>query len=495
MFLSNVGACRDLLAYRHSGRFAYSIRGVEADPGALSRAVTALVAAGAVADRDVYWKDASGDPVVARVLQDLEEAGLVSHAGELSYALTSSGMARVMCGSRLCGERVVRSVREDLPLEEMTAYELSVALEQDGWTWCRLPGSRAAREALCYTPAGSKQWYSATCHLCKPYMVSLLMAGSLFLRGVASIPHWHPQALGFFRKLLHGENIPVVGAAPCFESDVHNDGALSIPAAALEAGADAEASEDDRESDGAAEEEGDAAAPRMAEEEGERAAACVAEEEGGAAGARMVNTVWGPFILRPKHPDVGRPFGGIEAHCPFHRKSERSDCKKYLQLKSADPEHRMHVLWCLRHWCNQAKSFERQRYHVLLGDIDNMTYTHPAPDVISAQMISEARPARPSVKTDIELDREAAEVQPQAPGRGSRRGRRAGRAGRARGRGRSRGRGGGHGDQDEGHPAADRSGSSSASSESSPSVSTARAPNGAALSSSSSASSGSASSP
>ena len=153
--------------------------------------------------------------------------------------------------------------------------------------------------------------------------------------------------------------------------------------------------------------------------------------------------MWGCFRLTPKHPAKGRPFGGIQADCPYHRLNNKTGCRKYLQLRDATAEERDKAVRALKGWCTDALNFSRQRYH--RGSFCHIDAA-PSEAILAASLPSVGDgPAAPP-QTDAELDAVVAAppVPDEAPvrGRGGR-GRAAGRAGHGRGEGgRGRGRGG-----------------------------------------------------
>ena len=69
-------------------------------------------------------------------------------------------------------------------------------------------------------------------------------------------------------------------------------------------------------------------------------------------------------------------------------------CKKQVGLKSQSEADYEQALWLLRHWCNQAKKYTRQRSHVSFNpslaalptheDISRQQITEPPPDVLQA---------------------------------------------------------------------------------------------------------------
>lgn len=74
---------------------------------------------------------------------------------------------------------------------------------------------------------------------------------------------------------------------------------------------------------------------------------------------------WPPFLFTWKKIGLGKPYGAIQASCPFHRLSVRTGCKKTMNLASADRESALATIWRLWDCCNRAPQFNRQRFHVL----------------------------------------------------------------------------------------------------------------------------------
>ncbi len=75
-----------------------------------------------------------------------------------------------------------------------------------------------------------------------------------------------------------------------------------------------------------------------------------------------------------------------------------------MQVLAPGPEGQHESLLRLRHWCNCALDFDRQKLHILFTVTQAMC---PPASVIEAQKISaDAKPAVPP-KTDVELNKEA----------------------------------------------------------------------------------------
>ena len=76
---------------------------------------------------------------------------------------------------------------------------------------------------------------------------------------------------------------------------------------------------------------------------------------------------WGPFTFSLKQAKAtrgGSRFGGYEISCPFHRKSEKTSCKKFVSLRGSSAECKQRALMLARHWAIQAPHFQTQHSHV-----------------------------------------------------------------------------------------------------------------------------------
>ena len=72
---------------------------------------------------------------------------------------------------------------------------------------------------------------------------------------------------------------------------------------------------------------------------------------------------FGAFKFTAKKPKQHNQFSW-QVKCPFHRKSDKTDCKKTLNVTPLTRERYDAVILCLKHWANQARQFSRQRFHV-----------------------------------------------------------------------------------------------------------------------------------
>ena len=509
----------------------YTLRGVacSATEDELSRAVGIMVNAATGTSAQV-------PDHLQSVFAELSNAGLValsddSSAGADTCArLTDAGLSRLVAWLHVKYVGQVCCIRPNMELQDRSCFELCMMLTEAGWAWRALPTKKEERLALAYSEGDERIWYSSSASLCKLYMVALLRSASLLGRdsAVRSIPHWTAKPVEDYTRILQG-----LAPHPALVADI-DPGSRRQPArrnrsdrrqlaqavAALEDGPAG-----DEENEGAPEGEGDLdlpmdvleaevdkvlgaetsvdIAPAQPLEPQRRARAArgsgAASSSGAAPAAPCPEEIafnehmrnlcrcnpWGPFtfVWRPAGVDI--PHGAVQVTCPFHRKTDSTDCKKTMSLRERSAEEGNVVLWTLRHWCNQAINFDRQRDHVvpykLYPDLA------PARVIIERQQVVEGPPFR--AMTDEELDRLEAEADaaaaaaaaaaappplpppaaaphavddlvdavgppPDAPGRGGRRG------GRGRGRcdGPRGGRRGGRGRGRAGRQAAARAG-------------------------------------
>ena len=130
------------------------------------------------------------------------------------------------------------------------------------------------------------------------------------------------------------------------------------------------------------------------------------DNSGSAAGAEQHVRVkpdhidlWGPFTIT-FHPPAGKKtHSSVEARCPFHALGPKSGCKKYYTLRDGSESHRSSALWAMRHWCNSALEYDRQRDH--LGTRALQMQGLPDHASTTAAKITEEPPA--ALCTDKEL--------------------------------------------------------------------------------------------
>lgn len=142
---------------------------------------------------------------------------------------------------------------------------------------------------------------------------------------------------------------------------------------------------------------------------------------------------WGVFRITLKRH-------GLQASCPFHKRNDKTGCKKTIRIIGEGAAAKREALRLLMWWCICQQDHNRQRSHVGYNPVRGVVGPD---DFILASEIFE-RPQ--GIRTDDELDAidVAKDVENQRGGAGRARGR--GRRGRG-GRGR-RGSGGGGGGND-----------------------------------------------
>ena len=143
---------------------------------------------------------------------------------------------------------------------------------------------------------------------------------------------------------------------------------------------------------------------------------------------------WGAFTITPRSAAtrpgaVGGTFGGWQIRCPFHRKNDRTECKRWFGLEGVSEEDKQIATRRMLFWAVRAVGHDRQWEH-MQDDVDEP----PEMNVVMAlkDAVDDRPPVRPS--TDIELDAALAGGKGDEGALGRGRGRRGGGRGR-RGRG------------------------------------------------------------
>lgn len=449
-------------SWKLSPGIQYALSDLEgADQSSMTKWVTHLITARALP---------GGEPVPMNDLplplcQTLFQAGYLERFNLRSgghIALSEAALPKIQLVGALQDPTQVCSVGTT-KIADFDLMELLLSLELKGWSWKPLPATTRAREGLCHKPGGRLEWYSQSHVINKAYLQCLLESDMLFAKGITSIPHWTKQPSDVYPKLLQGKMPEAVPHMLPLEHDIPQD-QRQLPAPEAEQAADISNALGDDTGAGRHELEGDDSAhvipdPQVlaasADHVGEVAAALepVEPDEDAVPAAVPVSparsddsgsddsavpklgkpAAWGPFKLTVKQPAGGRPFGGVEASCPFHRRNAKTGCKKYLQLRSDSQDEFQSCVRSLKAWCNAATMYSRQRDH--LSHFVSIS-TAPIQEVLDAGFIEHGPADRPA--GDDELD--AAEgllAAPKAkPKAGRGRGKAAPKASRGRGRGR-----------------------------------------------------------
>lgn len=462
----------ELQSWTLSSSIQYSLPNVlDCDQADLVRGVTSLINARALP---------GGEPFRSRnlpgtILNAMFRDGLIDRFNFRDggrVALSELALPQIHVVGALENQKVVCS----LPQGELSDYdlmELILALENKGWVWKTLPKTKTARQKLCHVEGGALEWYSQSHVINKSYLQCLLESERLFQEGIVSIPHWTPKPSLTYPAILSGKGIQLIEEVPALESDLP----VERPSAALMAPPVVEEESDremavERQVDDilnmveeleahAMDDQGDVPSSRnsdiivdvveaISDPAPLAAEAAEAPDSDGAEADQAPSSdsdiprlgkpaAWGPFKLTVKQPSsaAGRAFGGIEASCPFHRKNEKTGCKKYLQLRSDQPDEFSKCLRSLKMWCNSAASYERQRDHLA----HHISIDAAPPDaILEAGLIEDGPSERPT--PDNVLDA-AAGIEPAAKpkAKGKARAKAAGKPKAAKGRGRGRGRG------------------------------------------------------
>jgi hypothetical protein len=428
--LQGLGSCSSntfmtrLHIWQMCGGLQYTAKGIAcaAGQGELRDAITFLIEAGAVPDGD---KAVCVPAALLDICRELSIAGLLQADApgpvqacrdDCKFKLTEHGMLQVVTSVPLGQPRLACAVRTDLALEDMTNYEVAMVLQEGGWQWHPLPRTKIARLALVYAPGGEKQWYSAGPTLTKLYMMALLRAQSLFELGILSIPHWSSRPVEDYRRILKGQ-APAV-QLPALEADIAEDEAPGeVPAdagvvveAPIEDGLDEfeRALEEILEGIDLVDDVPEGVAPvAVARPPAAIPLADMFDHDADAEYNRTMkafcrDSPWGPFVFTWKPSAMARHMGAIQVECLFHRLRQSTGCKKTVSLRNRSDDEIRIVMNALRHWCNQATKFNRQRSHMFPFKLD-LALT-PADGVVTAQKITVG--PEHLAKTDDELDAE-----------------------------------------------------------------------------------------
>ena len=451
----------------------YTIQGFTgSDASSTADVVTQLVKAGAF--------DGSGKHMqVPRAMfgtlvwQDLLSADYVQErdppadGDSVNCCLTGVAASNLVVGVRLVSPQPVSNVRYHIAVEDLTAYELIMKLTADGWSWKELPKLRSQRVLLTYQPGDDCVWYSGAVPSTL-YLRCLLMAEKLHAKGLTPIPHWAQNPAASWGQLLRGLAFRPRAAAGALKPDVDDDGFAATAAHGADThelapdpgdtAFDLEASLEEiveAEAAAASESEGWEKVPESpinvgggSNHDDDEAPLtslmrrhCPNDDVAPAApdpdsepepllrhpwrpGEIML---WGCFRISHLVATKNRPHGAFEARCPWHRKNNRSGCKKYARLYNNDPEHVASVLLALKWWCVQANTVSRQSHHV---GIPVDVATCPVEHIVDAGFISEPPVEPPPADDDVDGIMPPAAARPTGHGRGG---------GRNRGRGRGRG--------------------------------------------------------
>ncbi|CAE7555177.1 unnamed protein product [Symbiodinium sp. KB8] len=358
----------------------------------LSDIATCMVTANSFPGSDCWRVLPASDEVrllceVGFIVQKAPEPGNGGNP-EGSYQLGHAGLEALrMYASFSDFEPVARLTHDALQLPEPSAHELLQLMEDQGWVWQRFPSKRkrdAQAEALAYDiGTGAKIFHTSTLSVAPAYLKCLLSAEELKAKyGIQRIPHGHKTAcyIGLLEGKLPSE-APARAPAPrlALEYDL-SDFQEPNPAIAAEA-AEANASMAD---DDAAQLD-TSSADRGCEdqdEEAEGGSQCGSEE----LEQELLRLVEEASVLEPSGNGAdltsvgdGRPGSSTDAPpppAPPRHNTERAleaarqgesfdwDSFRFGAFKFTAKKPKQQVIQCLKHWCNEARRFDRQRHHV-----------------------------------------------------------------------------------------------------------------------------------
>ena len=187
----------------------------------------------------------------------LSAAGFAVASNDISedptWYLTPAGRQQIV--SAFWCEHPVRvfAVREHLPLEDRTHYELVCSLESQGWTWRPWPPPAVRRKMrspppIAYEPGAARVWFSTPAEIHASYLVALNRVDELFGAGLPCLPHGRQEKE--YKDILQGN----FGCALAIENATDEE-PLPICFEGLEVGEADQAVDDDPDLDHASEDE------------------------------------------------------------------------------------------------------------------------------------------------------------------------------------------------------------------------------------------------
>ena len=168
--------------------------------GELHGLLSSFISKGAVegaktrtAEGELNWMtfDKKSDAQI-KVLDVLKSAGIAKVADDgRSWQLTEEGLQSISYAWRLGKPFPVLTVREGVALEDATSWEVLKFLDQEKWTWRKMP----SRKPEPYKLEDAKVWYTSGHTVVRPYLLALLNSKSLL----------EDQSLGLTDGIHHGQ--------------------------------------------------------------------------------------------------------------------------------------------------------------------------------------------------------------------------------------------------------------------------------------------------
>ena len=367
-------------------------------------------------------------------MQTLVSYRFAQEMSDGGYLLTASAIQRM---------EFLRSLESPLclckvgigALADLSDLQLFVQMRSKGWEWSLMPVKQQKERV--YKIGEEQTWYTSGVTVSRFYMMCLLDADRLAnAHGIQEIPHGMPgeayemvfagtvpkdalrktsqakRKLGIGSNVdsglfdadvvLEAEDVPRFSSRRLMDSTQVDRSQTTTPLAPDEAGVHEEKAFEvavNRES-------GEATKPVPSSSSfPESAAKAVSRKTAALESALFVGGVakYGSFSFSVKQARSAPPCGGIEVTCRWHKKSLVTGCKRFVRFTDSTPEARNQCILLLKHWCNQACKFDRQRSHIRMplspGDC-------PPESIVLAQELTENPPAL--IKTDEELDAEVA---------------------------------------------------------------------------------------
>ena len=370
------------------------------------------------------------------LLMALMEEGIVEHSGDLvdaRWSLTWRGRSQMSSVAELHEPTPVFAVRDHLPLEDNTSYELNKLLDADGWVWKRWVPKSARRKNTEPIPIGyengSPKAYYTTKEVSPAYLRCLLRSNTHFAAGLLRVPHAMAEIC--YSDILKGDyrkanGAGAVQAVHCLmdveEAADATEGEEEAPAVEAVDGAVGDGDDDeDGEIDNALLAALGEALEEPPEHDEQESAHDPFDEmdwdlvDDGFIVAPpplpppvapaitladvVVNDCYGVFRLTCK-PEQG-PYGSVQITCPLHKLSHATGCKKTKQVSGPTPELLDECMIWLCCWVSRWQHSDRQQKHMKDDKFSSA-------DIPSLSVLNTLKPmVKPDAKTvctDAELD-------------------------------------------------------------------------------------------
>lgn len=193
------------LMWSHGKRLEYNLTPL-AYSQEISDMLSSLISAGAFPGAGKTLAIPVHDQSATEVVASLGRMGYVSSSeshGCLTCCLTKSAMNALQMHHRLSSPMPVFSPRAELQLQDRSAWELVLGLEEDGWQLLEFPRRQRDRPSP-YKQGGDKVWYvrAGVKTICKDYILALTRVS---------------QGIGTASEVEHGRRKP----PPAFPNPRH----------------------------------------------------------------------------------------------------------------------------------------------------------------------------------------------------------------------------------------------------------------------------------